>query len=292
MSNRSRLASYLSLGRVSNLPTVWTNVVAGIVLSRAPADLVTVLRLVIAMSLFYVSGMFLNDAFDRDVDRVERPERPIPSGAVTAAEVFIAGGVLMTAGFGLLAWNRAAIEQTSWAVMGSAAVLAALIVSYDAWHKRNPASPVVMGLCRGAVYTTAALGAGGFLGPTLVWCALSLSGYVAGLTFVARQENRKSYRAGATLGLLSMPATVLFVAPIHAPELALFTVLSFWVVSTLKPLFSASHVNIGRSVARLIAGISLVDALFVAAAGQITIAVICAIGVGATMALQRVVSGT
>lgn len=292
MSSRSRLHAYFSLGRVSNLPTVWTNVAAGIVLSRAPADLATALRLALAISLFYVAGMFLNDAFDRDIDRLERPERPIPSGVVSAGEVFVVGGVLLAAGFGVVAWNRAALAQTTWAGMGSAAVLAALIVLYDAWHKRNPASPVVMGLCRGAVYATAALGAGGFLGPTLVWCALSLSGYVAGLTFVARQENRKSYRAGATLGLLSMPATVLLVAPIRGQELAILGLFSFWVVTTLKPLFAAPHVNVGRSVARLIAGISLVDALFVAAAGQFAIAAVCVLGVGATVALQRVVSGT
>lgn len=292
MSNRSRLRTYLALGRVSNLPTVWTNVAAGIVLSRAPADLATALRLTISMSLFYIAGMFLNDAFDRDIDRIERPERPIPSGAVTAAEVFVASGLLMAAGFGLVAWNRVAIAQTSWAAMGSAAALAALIVLYDAWHKKNPASPFVMGLCRGAVYTTAALGAGGFLGPTLIWCALALAGYVSGLTFVARQENRKSYRAGATLGLLSMPATVLLVAPLHGAELLFLGLLLFWVAATLKPLFSASHVNVGRSVARLIAGISLVDALFVAATGEVSIAVLCVLGVGTTMAMQVVVAGT
>lgn len=290
--SRSRLRAYLGLGRVSNLPTVWTNVAAGIVLSRAPVDVAAAARLIVALSLFYVAGMFLNDAFDRDVDGVERPERPIPSGIVTATEVFLAGGVLMAGGFALVAWNRVALAQTSWAPLGSAAVLAALIVVYDAWHKRNPASPFIMGLCRAAVYTTAALGAGGYLGPTLVFCALSLAGYVAGLTFIARQENRKSYRAGATLGLLSMPAAVLLVAPFHPAELALVGVLSFWVVASLKPLFLTSGASVGRSVARLIAGISLVDAVFVASTGEAALAAVCVLGAGATLVLQRLVAGT
>ena len=34
--------------------------------------------------MFYIGGMYLNDAFDRDIDARERPERPIPSGHVGA----------------------------------------------------------------------------------------------------------------------------------------------------------------------------------------------------------------
>ena len=37
------------------------------------------------MALFYTAGMILNDVLDDDVDRRERPERPLPSGAVSRA---------------------------------------------------------------------------------------------------------------------------------------------------------------------------------------------------------------
>jgi len=65
---------YLRLGRVSNLPTVWTNVAAGAVLSGMPLYPGTMAAMLLAMSLFYVGGMYLNDAFDRDV-----PFRPASS---------------------------------------------------------------------------------------------------------------------------------------------------------------------------------------------------------------------
>ena len=45
--------------------------------------------------------MFLNDAFDRDTDARERPERPIPAGHIAAGTVFGTGYALL--GLGALA---------------------------------------------------------------------------------------------------------------------------------------------------------------------------------------------
>ena len=94
------LTAYLRLGRVSNLPTVWTNVLAGAVLAgRATVGPGRAGRsLALALSLFYVGGMYLNDAFDREIDARERPERPIPSGRIGAGEVFALGFGLLGAG--------------------------------------------------------------------------------------------------------------------------------------------------------------------------------------------------
>src|SRR6185369_11144617 len=123
MPSVSRARAYLQLGRVSNLPTVWTNVLAGIVLAGAVPPAGVVARMALALSLFYVGGMFLNDAFDRAVDARERPERPIPSGAVAAVEVFAGGFGLLGAGIALVAWQAAARGA-----LFSALALAAAIV--------------------------------------------------------------------------------------------------------------------------------------------------------------------
>src|SRR3954466_5310656 len=76
------LRTLLVLGRVSNLPTVWSNCLAGWLLSRggAPDEL---FLLCAGTSLLYVGGMFLNDVFDIEFDRQHRSERPIPSGAAS-----------------------------------------------------------------------------------------------------------------------------------------------------------------------------------------------------------------
>ena len=92
----------LRLGRVSNIPTVWTNVLAGIVLSGAPVAARPTIFLLLSLSVFYVAGMFLNDAYDCDLDANNRPDRPIPAGDVAAATVFAYGFALLACGFGLL----------------------------------------------------------------------------------------------------------------------------------------------------------------------------------------------
>ena len=51
--------------------------------------------------------MYLNDAFDREIDAGERPERPIPSGLVSANSVFAAGFGLILFGLGLVLWAAA-----------------------------------------------------------------------------------------------------------------------------------------------------------------------------------------
>ena len=89
------VSTLLRLGRISNLPTVWTNVLASSVISGgARADQLGLL--LAAMTAFYIGGMYLNDFFDRAVDARDRPGRPIDAGEITASAVSIVG-------FGLLA---------------------------------------------------------------------------------------------------------------------------------------------------------------------------------------------
>ena len=74
---RSRPRAYLLLARISNLPTVWTNVLAAYVVAGASRESLPIAS--IAASLFYTAGMFLNDAFDAPFDAQARADRPIPT---------------------------------------------------------------------------------------------------------------------------------------------------------------------------------------------------------------------
>jgi 4-hydroxybenzoate polyprenyltransferase len=185
MSAAAALRTALRLGRVSNLPTVWTNVLAGVALSGRPPTLALVVPVACSMSLSYVAGMFLNDAFDRRWDAEHRPERPIPAGEAKASTAFAAGfGTLAASVVLLLALpggSRAAACAT---------VLALLVVVYDVSHKKNPVAPVVMALCRVAVYVTASQAAApGATLPLYAGCAAMLV-YLVALSSIARRETR------------------------------------------------------------------------------------------------------
>src|SRR3569832_2162174 len=71
-ARRSRWRTWLVLSRASNLPTVWTNVAAGLSAAGALEWRASTMRLASAASLMYVAGMFLNDFADRSSDAVHR----------------------------------------------------------------------------------------------------------------------------------------------------------------------------------------------------------------------------
>src|SRR6266404_5363250 len=77
----------LILGRVSNLPTVWSNCLAGWLLGGGGTAWILVV-ICLGATCLYVGGMFLNDAFDVEFDREYRRERPIPSQQITLEEVW------------------------------------------------------------------------------------------------------------------------------------------------------------------------------------------------------------
>jgi 4-hydroxybenzoate polyprenyltransferase len=91
----------------------------------------------------YWSGMAANDWADRDLDAVERPERPIPSGRVTPPQALGLAAGLTAAGVALaaLAGGRRALSV--------ALPLAGAIWAYDLKAKNTPAGPAVMAACRG-----------------------------------------------------------------------------------------------------------------------------------------------
>lgn len=279
--------TYLRLGRVSNLPTVWSNTLAGMVLAGAPLQPPLFAWLALATSLLYVGGMFLNDAFDRAIDARERPERPIPSGLVPANEVFGVGFGLLAGGI-VIAWQVGGVRA-----LGAALGLALAIVLYDAWHKKNVLSPVLMGACRVLVYATAAFAATREPALTpLLGGAAALFAYLMGLTYVAKQENLERFTNMWPLALLAVPFVVTARNAFEPVSTVLFVGLFVWVVAAVRLLMKGGRGTIPRVVVRLIAGVSLVDALLVAKAGQPVLAGVAALAFFATLFFQRYIKGT
>jgi len=281
------LSTLLTLGRVSNLPTVWTNVVAGTVLAGGAWQSGRVVVVLLAASLFYLGGMYLNDYFDRAIDARERPGRPIPAGDVSA-------GVVAAIGSGLLAAGVAVLMPTGFAATVIGLALVGLIVAYDRFHKNNPVSPIIMGACRMLVYLAAAAAVTGDVPGSVVGAGLALLAYVAGLTYAARQESLD--RVGNLWPLLVLSVPMFLAMPALAGELwavSIYLLLIGWTAFAVYQLARRPAPGaVPRAVGALIAGISLVDAALMASVGAVVPALIAVAGFGATIVLQKFIAGT
>jgi hypothetical protein len=285
----------LRLGRVSNVPTVWTNALAGTALAGGEIWALSTLLIAIGLSLLYVSGMYLNDAFDRDIDALERPSRPIPAGLVPADSVFAAGFGLMLAGLAFVLGASATTSASpAWRPMLVGLTLAAAILFYDWHHKGNVLSPFFMGLCRVLAYLTAGYAAAAAPSGALFAAALVSLCYLIGLTYIAKEETLD--RIGNLWPLLFLGTPVIYGAA-HAwtgtlASISLLVALMAWILMALYLLKRRDKGDVPRAVVSLIAGIALLDALFLAVTGAVAASILALFCFGLTLTLQRWVSGT
>lgn len=149
------------------------------------------LALPAASVALYWSGMALNDYADRTLDAVERPERPIPSGQVTAGQALGVATGLTAAGLGLAAagGGRDALRV--------ALPLVGAVWCYDLWLKRTPVGPVAMAACRGL---DVLLGAGWQRRRAALPAAAVVAAHTLGVTALSRGEvHGGSAAAGAAV---------------------------------------------------------------------------------------------
>ncbi len=136
------LLAYLQLLRLPNVFTAMADIFMGFLISHGTLDPWTeIAPLLVASSCIYLSGMVLNDWFDIEVDRIERPERPLPSGRVPRSHALIAG-------IGLLVVGVTAAIIAGGTSRNVALLLVVAVLLYDGVVKNTMLGPAVMGLCR------------------------------------------------------------------------------------------------------------------------------------------------
>lgn len=271
--------SFLSLVRIPTVFSSMSNAYAGWFIAGGTA-LSSQLGLgVAAAALFIMAGMALNDVADAKVDAKERPDRPIPSGAVSLKAAWTLSLAMMAAGLLLVTWaNPLALVP--------ALGLCAAIFIYNFALKSTALGPASMGLCRLLNL---------FTGMALAWQVLpdwssfprpalgalvSLWAYIALVTYLARDEVQGNTRLKVRLFLGGMvlwfAAWALAIWMSSDPGqglvvVAMMAVLVAHQVFLLKPFRALasdpSPPNTGKTIGALLRTVPLADVLAMLAAG-------------------------
>jgi 4-hydroxybenzoate polyprenyltransferase len=193
--------AYLELLRPANVTTALADVLAGFAVAGL-LNWTALPWLLLSTACLYGGGVVLNDVFDRDIDRTERPERPIPSGRVALQGAAAFGGGLLAAG---VAAGWAATSAAGWI----ATAIAALVLLYDAWGKRHALiGPLNMALCRALNLLLGVAAVPTALTTSWPLAAIPLL-YIWAVTTLSRGEVHGGSRRAATSALISLSLALL-----------------------------------------------------------------------------------
>jgi 4-hydroxybenzoate polyprenyltransferase len=181
MSSKNRNA-WFSLLRPPNLPTVPGDPLAGWYLAGGTGGQAAIAAAV-AASLFYLSGLILNDVADIEIDRRERPGRPLPSGRVGREAALRAGLLCGLAGLAVTCLAGPAVLG-----LGTLLLLAILVYTF-ATPRGSTRGMLTMGLCR-ALSVGLGIAAASRLPvpPAALLAAGGIGGYIAAVSWMAAGE--------------------------------------------------------------------------------------------------------
>ncbi|CAZ94565.1 UbiA-like protein EboC [Zobellia galactanivorans] len=255
--NRTFLG-YARLARPANLPTAAADILAGVAIGGVfvggvQSDFIgssvflNVVYLVFSSVFLYAGGVILNDVFDFKLDKVERPERPIPSGVVPLRSAAIYGGLTLTIGVGL----AFLVSQLSGIV---ALALALAILLYDAVAKRYDFfGPLSMGLCRGVNLLLGMSVLGNF---DYWFMALIPIVYIFAITLISRGEVHGKNKNHIVLAGVLYATVVLAVASIAFlyTDARIFPLLFLvlFAFTVFRPLIKAYTVNSPENIKKAV----------------------------------------
>jgi 4-hydroxybenzoate polyprenyltransferase len=291
-----KLTGFLRLTRPANIVTAISDILAGAAIAGyagGMTELPAVLLLILSTIGLYGGGVVFNDVFDAALDRVERPERPIPSGLITESEGALLGTSLLIIGVAA-AFRLSAYPSGSIAL---AIAIAALV--YDKWGKHHSfLGPLNMGLCRGLNL---------LLGMSLVPDTVSHYGYlalvpilyIAAITMISRGEvhggKSKTILFAAFLYLIVI-ASILYTSIAHGNSLYAVFFLIMLATLIFPPLIRALRdpvgKNIGRAVKAGVLALIVMNASWAAALGAFPLALAIVLLLPVSILLARLFAVT
>jgi len=208
LTKSQRLLAYAQLMRLPNVFTAMADIFMGFWFTHETlSPVATFLLLLLSSSCLYTAGMVLNDVFDIEQDRRERPNRPLPSGRIDSKTAALLGWSLLAAGV-IFGWCAGLLAGRLLPGI-IATILAAFVVLYDRFLKRTPWGPVGMGICRGLNVILGMSASVRPLGIVHQYIAQCLGCYVVGVTWFARREASSSRRGDLICGFVIIATAII-----------------------------------------------------------------------------------
>lgn len=294
---------FLRLMRPANIVTAISDILAGIAIAISVTgneeniSWQSVLLLIISTSGLYGGGVVMNDVFDAELDQVERPERPIPSGLIKKIPASILGVVLLLSGIVAAAGVHNFAWDASSVLIAVAIVFSALI--YDKWMKHNSLlGPLNMGICRGLNLLLGMSILPAVL-PQLAYIAIVPVIYIAAITMISRGEvhggNKVTLYSAALLYFVVI-AGILTAGIINKQLWYALAFVALFAALIFPPLKKAIQLTeghrIGKAVKAGVIALIVMNAAWAAAFGMINIALLIILLLPASLLLSKLFAVT
>lgn len=275
-----KLRQYLLLVRLPNVFTTPSNILVGYLATTPPAEAngFHLAALMVSSGLLYIAGIVLNDYFDVEVDRRERPSRPLASGSISKERA------MSIALIALAAANAIALAVSPASLAVSAALTAA-IIAYDYRLKRSPAGPFAMGSTRflnvilgASPALSAAVASGGRAVPVpgiwavAIFAATSLFVYTIAIMILSKKEvgNEKPNTSAAFSIIFAMIASIalagIFLLQLQWVFLINLMIFAAVIIATYKRLITESSPDsnpVQQAIKNMVISIIILDSVFV-----------------------------
>ena len=287
--------------RPANVVTAVADILAGVAIAGSVAlfdnvSFNSILLLCLSTACLYGGGVVLNDVFDAELDKVERPERPIPCGLIKESSAGLFGILLLLLGITCAAFSREVLFSSSTVIAGAIAIGAVL---YDRWMKHHVFfGPLTMGICRGLNLLLGMSIIDGVIG--IYWFfALVPVMYIFAITMISRGEvhgsNRMPLYIAALLYILVVIAILLVsfymeTMPITLLFAALFVYMIF--IPLQKAINKPEGRRIGKAVKAGVLSLIIMDAAWAASVGDWRMALFILILLPVSLGLARLFAVT
>jgi 4-hydroxybenzoate polyprenyltransferase len=291
------IKAYLQLCRPANIITAIADILAGLAIASFATPITEinafgVLLLCISTFGLYGGGIVFNDIFDLELDKIERPERAIPSGRISLQNAYIFGTMLLLIGI-----ISAFLNNSLSGIIASLVAILALV--YDKYGKHHSfLGPMNMGLCRGGNL---------ILGMSIVastvsewwWLGILPVCYIAAITMISRGEvhgGKKNtlYFAAFLYAFVNISQlTIAYRLDTLWFSLAFVSLHIFLIFKPLtKAISNPIGPNIGKAVKAGVLALIVMDAAWVSISGNFVIALFVLILLPISIKLAKVFAVT